>query len=133
MPITKNSGRQEVVAAYVDINLADLATGVEQAAIDMPVGAVVVGGEVTVSEVFNSTTSDGLDVGFATDPDGFTATAVDLQALGTTALDLNGLVFNASNPAVTVTWTSGGGTPTTGILRLGVRYVVEGRTAFSQG
>jgi hypothetical protein len=44
-----------------------------------------------------------------------------------------GFIHTATQPALTVTWTSGGGTPTTGKVRLEVEYYVRGRAAFSQG
>ena len=49
MAITKNSGRQELIAAYVDINLADVTTGVDVSALDLPVNAVIVSGSLTTT------------------------------------------------------------------------------------
>lgn len=132
MGITKNSGRQEAIVAYVDINLADVADGVAQAAIDLPIGAVITGGSVVVSEAFNSTSTDVLDVGYEGSGNAYKNDA-NIHATGLVALVPTGKVHDADTPAVTVTWASGGGTPTTGKARLTVEYYVEKRTGFSQG
>jgi hypothetical protein len=67
MPITKKSGRQQVVSAYVDFVFGDVSpSGVGQAAIDLPVGAQVVGGDFVISQAFNSATSDTFTIGDAT-------------------------------------------------------------------
>lgn len=133
MPITKNSARQELVVAHVDINLADVATNVAQAALDLPVGAVITGGALVTTEAWNSTTSDVMDVGDATTATRY-LTDGNIRALGARVpLVPTGFIHTATQPALTVTWTSGGGTPTTGKVRLEVEYYVRGRAAFSQG
>lgn len=133
MPITKNSGRQELVAAYVDINLADVTTGVDVAAMDLPVGAVIVSGALVTTEAWNSTTSDVMDVGDATTQNRYLNDG-NIRALGARVpLVPTGFVHTATQPALTVRWVSGGGTPTTGKVRLEVQYFVKGRAAFSQG
>jgi hypothetical protein len=133
MTITKNSARQELVVAHVDINLADVATNVAQAALDLPVGAVITGGALVTTEAWNSTTSDVMDVGDATTATRY-LTDGNIRALGARVpLVPTGFIHTATQPALTVTWTSGGGTPTTGKVRLEVEYYVRGRAAFSQG
>lgn len=130
--MNKNSGRQCLISAYQDINLADLVNNVAQSAMDLPVGAVVVDGELVVTEAFNSTTSDVLDVGDASLATRY-KTDGNIHATGVVALVPTGFVHTSTQPALTVTWTSGGGTPTTGKVRLQVRYYVENRVEFSQG
>lgn len=119
------SGRQSVVSAYMDVVLGNHATTVALDEIEVPQGAVVVGGGVTVTEVFNSTSSDVLDIG-----DSGTANRykndVDLQALGFTALVPTGYVYTAPSKIKGV-WVSGGGSPTTGAYTLRVDYIVRGR------
>lgn len=132
MTIKKNSARQELIAAYVDINLADLATGVDVPAIELPANAVVTGGDVVVSQVFNSTTSDVLDVGDVTTENRYLNDGT-LQALGRIALVPTGYVTTPTERNITVRWVSGGGVPTTGAVRLSVQYYVKGRAAFAQG
>lgn len=130
MAITKRDGRQEVKFAYVDINLADLTTAVAAGAIDLPQNAEVVGGYAVVKEVFNSTTSDVLDIGDSGSANRY-KNDVNLQALGLTALVPTGYVYTAPT-TVTVTWVSGGGSPSTGEVRLGLQYVVHGRSTSTQ-
>lgn len=133
MPITKNSARQELVVAHVDINLADIATNVAQAALDLPVGAVITGGALVTTEAWNSTSTDVMDVGDATTATRY-LTDGNIRTLGARVpLVPTGFIHTATQPALTVTWTSGGGTPTTGKVRLEVEYYVRGRAAFSQG
>lgn len=130
MAITKRDGRQEIKFAYVDINLADITSAVAAAAIDLPQNAVVVGGGVIVKEVFNSTTSDVLDVGDAGSQNRY-KNDVNLQALGYTALIPTGYIYTEPG-SIKVHWTSGGGTPSTGKARLEVHYVVLGRSTSTQ-
>lgn len=133
MPITKNSARQELICAHVNINLADVATNVAQAALDLPPGAVIVSGALVTTEAWNSTTSDVMDVGDATSATRY-LTDGNIRALGARVpLVPTGFVHTTTQPALTVTWTSGGGTPTTGKVRLEVQYYVIGRAAFSYG
>jgi hypothetical protein len=42
--ITKNSGRQDELVAHVAFTYADVADDTYQAAVDLPVGAIVTGG-----------------------------------------------------------------------------------------
>ena len=132
MPITKNSARQCPVVAHVDINLADLVSGSDLAAIELPLNAVVIDGGVTVTEVFNSTTSDVLDVGDATTQNRYLNDG-NLRTLARIPLVPTGFKATASERNITVRWVSGGGTPTTGKVRLDVTYYVVGRSEFSQG
>lgn len=132
MSITKNPGRQEVIVAYVDVALADLATGVAQNAISLPVGAIVVGGDIVATEAFNSTSTDVVDIGYAGSENAFKNDA-SVHTTIRTALVPTGYEHTATTNNVRVTWVSGGGTPTTGAFRLTVHYIVRDRSAFSQG
>ena len=132
MPITKNSARQRPVVAHVDINLADLVSGTDLQAIELPLNAVVIDGGITVTEVFNSTTSDVLDVGDATVQNRYLNDA-SLRTLARVPLVPTGFKAGTAERNITVRWVSGGGTPTTGKLRLDVTYYVVGRSEFSQG
>ncbi len=133
MPITKNSARQELIAAFVDINLANIVNNAGEAALDLPVNAVVVDGSLVTTEAWNSTTSDVMDVGDAGSATRY-LTDGNIRALGARVpLVPTGFIHTAANNVLRVTWTSGGGVPTTGKVRLEVRYYVQGRAAFAQG
>lgn len=135
MAITKNSGRQEVVAAKVTLTYATLAddAAVAEGVIQVPEGATVIGGFINVKTAFNSTTSDVLDIGDGGDDDRYTATPINLQVAGVTALDITGYQYTAQDD-IDVEWTAGStGTATAGEAELIVQYVVDGRAAFSEG
>ncbi len=133
MPITQNSARQELIHAFVDINLADIASNVAAPALKLPPGAVVVSGALVTTEAWNSTSTDVMDVGDASSATRY-LTDGNIRALAArVALVPTGFIVTATQPNITVTWTSGGGTPTTGKVRLEVQYYVRGRSAFTQG
>jgi hypothetical protein len=131
MPITKNKERQDLLVAWVDINLADVTSNVAAAAMALPVGAVVVSGQLITTEAWNSTTSDVMDVGDASSATRY-LTDGNIRALGArVALVPTG--FTSVGDDLTVTWTSGGGSPTTGKARLEVVYFIKGRAKSSIG
>ncbi len=129
MPIKKNSGRQDLLVAFVDVSFADLAAGAN-AAIDVPHGAVVVGGDVVVKTPFNSATSAAAKVGDKGDDDRYAT--VDLKVAGRTALTITGHKHNVAEH-VLVGFAQAGAGATAGAFRLTLHYYVEGRAAFSQG
>lgn len=135
MAIVLNSGRQEVIAAKLSVNYADMSSdvAVAEAVVDVPANAIVVGGYVVVQTVFNSTTSDVLDVGDGDNDDRYSATPIDLTTLGYNALDVTGYKYSVSD-LIDVEWTAGTtSTATTGDFDIVVEYIVDGRAAFSQG
>lgn len=133
MAITKNSDRQELIVAYVDINLADLTTNVAANAISLPANAVIVGGRLTTTEAWNSTSTDVMDVGDVTTAARY-LTDGNIRALGALVpLVPTGFVTTSTEKNLTVTWTSGGGSPSTGKVRLQIEYFIKGRGAFNEG
>ena len=139
MSIKYKSGRQEVISAEIEVSYSDLVSGVAADAIQVPYGARLVNGDVTVLEAFNSTGSgatDTLVVGDSGDNDRYTGSAINLRSLGHTALTLTGYEHTAEQFVKTLftsTPGSGGAAPTAGKFRLSFQYVVKGRVAFSQG
>lgn len=132
MPITKKSGRQQVVSAYVDFVFGDVSpSGVGQAAIDLPVGAQVVGGDFVISQAFNSATSDTFTIGDATLATRY-GNAIS-GAAARTALTLTGYQHTSAEPAVVLKWTGVGAAPTAGAGRLRVDYIVNNRAQFGEG
>ena len=65
MAITKDVSVQDVKFKSVAINLADVTTGVDVAAIDIPPNSVILSGSLYTTEAWNSTTSDVFNVGDA--------------------------------------------------------------------
>ncbi len=128
MAIVKNAGRQEVISAVQKIDGATLGAAAANEAIDLPEGAIVVGGTLNVTEAFTG----GADITLAVSGGGVSLGATDADT-GTSQNDLtvDGSVVAAGGTAISVT--NAGTTPTGGTAYLIVQYVVEGRAAFSEG
>ena len=125
MAITKQGGRQWPLVAKLSFGFADFAgqSGVALDAVDLPAGASVIAASLTITEVFNSGTSDAIDIAGA----GTSLAATNAQALGTTAdtsLDSTAL---AVNTAVTLEWTGVGAVPTTGAGFALIEYIQDGK------
>lgn len=129
MAITKDSSVQDVVVKSVTINLADVTSGVDYNAIDLPPNSVIISGSSFTTEAWNSTTSDVLDVGDAASQNRYLNDGNIRAANALVALVPTGFVHPGG--PITVRWVSGGGTPTTGKLRLLVQYVTLGKATAS--
>lgn len=88
---------------------------------DVPPGAIILGGGVMITQIFNSTTSDTLVV---KDSAGNSyKTGINAQALGYTALTPTGIpVTTIAEETLGLTWTPGSGTPTQGTGYVIVEY-----------
>lgn len=132
MPIATDSGRQwPLYTQPVTVGFADLVTAVAAAFAEVPVNAVVVGGYVNVTEVWDSTTN-ALIVGDAADDNRYTASTIDLKALGATLLDVTGFQYTAVTDLL-VEQNETGAVATTGIFVISVAYIVVGRETEVQG
>ena len=124
MAITKEGGRQWPVVAKLPFAIGDfIASGGVEEAIDLPAGASVISASITIDVVFDSTTTDTLEVTGA----GITLAGTDGQALGTTeasAIDSTALTVNTP---VSLEWTQTGGAGTAGTGFLLVKYVQDGK------
>jgi hypothetical protein len=131
MAITKNVSRQELLVAYVDINLADVVSAADGAAIDLPPNAVIVSGNIVTTEAWNSTSTDVFDVGDAVSQNRYLNDG-NIRSL---AADVPLVPTGYEHPggALTVRWTSGGGSPSTGKARLTVMYYIAGRAETTYG
>lgn len=132
MAITKNSNRQMPLYAYVDINMTDLTSDTaSDVVMDLPPNSVVISGRLVTTEAWNSTSTDVIDVGDATSATRYLSNG-NIRALGAVvALVPTGFV--STGEGLKVTWTSGGGSPTTGKVRLEVMYFVVGRSQSTLG
>lgn len=128
--IKKDFNRQSVIVAMVAISFADLASGVDLAAIELPPNAIVLGGDVTVTEAFNSATTDVIDVGDSVSQNRYLNDG-NIHAAGRVALVPTGYVHPGGD--LTVRWVGAGAAPTAGTARLTVQYVVQGRSNSTQG
>lgn len=132
MPITKNASRQDVSLAYVDINYSDISSGVAAVALELPPGAVVVGGALTTLTAFNAGTSDVMSVGDSGSANRYLSGS-NIHATGRAALVPTGFTHTGAIRNLTVTWTAVGAAATAGKVRLEVQYYVENRASFTQG
>ncbi len=137
MPITKKSGRQEVIAATADFTYADLVSGAYAAAVDVPGGAIVVGGHLAITTIFNSATDDKFSIGdkvgaASASNTTYAALSADITAAGAVPIVATGKKYTEPS-TVGIAWTGTGTAPTAGAGKLTVLYIVDGRAAFSQG
>lgn len=123
----KNNGRQWPLVARQAFTLAEMEDGVAIEAIDLPIGSIVLSGTMVITEVFDSTTSDTIEVTGGGAPVG----ATTVQATGLTDLVPTG-VEQTLGDTVDLTWTSGGGTPTTGAGYVEVMYIITSRANENQ-
>lgn len=126
--ITKNEGRQEVIAARVEIDGASLGAAGLAEAIQLPEGAIVIHGYLAVTTAFTG----GVDITLAVSGGGCSLTATDVDA-GTSfnTVTPTGVAVGAGGDTVDVT--SAGTTPTGGKAELVICYIVKNRAAFSEG
>lgn len=125
MAIKLNSGRQEIINARLKVSLGTggdvLAQGIYPA-VALPEGAVVVGGEITCTDASTALSTIQL---------GAYSGAIAISATGTAALVPTGL---EEASAVVLDLTVAGADPVAvGEVVVNVQYIVDGRTAFSQG
>lgn len=129
--IIKNPGRQEVICARVTGTFGtgnDIETTGTYAAIDVPVGAIVVGGHLYISDATTATVDvhvgdGGVDNRYANNVDGAATglTALTVTGYKYTEKDTIDLMIDTANPAAE------------GAFELVVLYIKENRVAFSQG
>jgi hypothetical protein len=128
MAINVNAGRQEVIAAVQEIDGATVGAAGAQGGIQLPEGAIVLSGQLMVSEAFTG----GVDITIAVAGGGLTITASDADAAGA-SFDgtVDGSVVGAGGASAVIT--TAGTTPTGGKAYVVIQYVVAGRAAFSEG
>ena len=137
MTITKKPGRQEVIAATADFTFADVTSGAYEGAVEVPAGAIVVGGHLAITTIFNSGTDDKFSIGdqvgvAAASAATYAAQSADITAPGAVEIVPTGKKY-AEPSTVGVVWTGTGAAPSAGVARLTVLYIVDGRAAFSHG
>lgn len=131
MAITKNANRQEVIAAMLTVTLGtgnDIAATGTYGAIDVPEGAVIVGGFINVSDATTATVDIHLGDAGVTNR---YLDNIDGASTGLTALTITGYEYTAPDTLDVLIDTAD---PTAaGQFELVVLYVVNGRAAFTQG
>lgn len=130
MALTKSFTHQHVRAAVITVLGANVAAAAaSNPLIDLPAGAQVVGGGVTIIEPFDALSS--FDIGDLDDDDEYTATAIDADAAaGTyTALTITGVKYTSRTTLQVLP----NAALTTGSARIVVLYVVDGVGDLVQG
>lgn len=127
MAIEESVGRQyTLVAGPVDVLFSDVVSGVASDIGNIPGKAIITGGFINVVTAFDSATTDVVDIGRTDDPNAYTATPVDLQTTGVTALDVTGEEITGKQD-FGVTWTGVGTAPTQGEFYVVIEYIIRDR------
>lgn len=133
MAIKKHSSRQEPQVAILTIKHSDVtAYGTAESAIDVPGGAIVTGGDITVVDPWNSATSATLKLGDKTVDDRYTAAAIDLKTAGRTALTVTGHQ-HATVESLKALFAQVGAVATKGEVRIILQYIAQGRATSTLG
>ena len=127
-PLPLNPGRQYPLVDEVTITAAHMnESAVAVPAVNLPVGAVVIGGSVIVDTAFDAATAV-LDVGDAASANRY-KNDVNIAATGVTALVPTGYVSAGKPILVTPVFADA---VTVGSLRLQVQYIIGGRANEAQ-
>ena len=117
-----DSGRQDVLVAVQAFDYSEMVDATAVPAVNVPPGAIVVGGQLVITTAFNSATSDTIAVGDGTNT---YLAATSVAATGATALS-GGLPYSVSD-TVDLTWDGTGAVPSAGAGYLVLEYVIDGR------
>jgi hypothetical protein len=132
MAIQKKAARQMSIEAFIDINWADpVAYGVAENGFEVPAGAILTGGDLTVITAWNSATSADLTLGDVNVANRYAA-AINLKVAARTALTVTGYKHTIQE-FLKVLLAQVGAPATAGQARLRITYIVDGRAAFGQG
>ncbi len=127
MAITKDSSVLIRHIKVVNINLADVTSGSDLSAIALPPNSVILSGNLCTTAAWDSTSTDVMDVGDSASQNRYLNDG-NIRALAA-LVPLVPTGYIHPGGYITVRWTSGGGTPTTGKVRLTVDYIVLGQAS----
>lgn len=135
MPIHKQTGRQWILSAEMTVLFSDdfgaqADTAIVQDLFRLPTGARVVGGEIVVEVVWTNTAT--VDIGDVTQADRYTATPINLEVLGRTALTLDGFKTTETERDVNLSPLFTVSDSTTGQAYIRIDYVIEDRVNENQ-
>ncbi len=132
MAATKNPSRQCEEVAICEFTYADLTSGSYDAMVDLPLGAIVTGGFLAITTLFNSATTDKFSIGDKIGTASATATTYaaqtsDITATGqAVAITPTGIEMTAAS-TVGIVWTGAGTAPSAGAGTLFVKYIIADR------
>ena len=125
-----DSGRQQRIECFVEVNVGDITSGEDYAWAWLPQGAADAKIDIVPIVVFNSATSDVLDVGNTSSENAYKN---DFSIAALTAGSATGLPTTSPGLWLTFRWVGAGAAPTTGQFRLFLSYIMEGRAQFDHG
>lgn len=127
--MNRQTGHQCVRAALIAIAFGDVsATTASNTLSQIPSGAQIVGGDLTVTTAFGA--SRTADIGDLTDDNRYTASPIDLNTVGRTALTLTGYQHAEAEDLLLKL---GGSVPTAGAAVLTILYLVNGAAEYVSG
>lgn len=132
MPVIKLPARQEPVVAICDFTYADVVSGTYSACVDLPLGAIVTRGNLFITTLFNSATTDTFSIGdqvgsSAATATTYSATSADITATGNAVTVVPNGIKTTSQTTVGVVWTGTGAAPTAGVGKLVIEYIIVGK------
>ena len=129
MAVTKDSGRQTVLCAIVEVAFGDTTSGTSTKVIDLEPGAVVLGGFAFVETADNAGTTAVIDIGDVDTADLY-VTVLDAKTAGESeAFDVTelGKKYTAAGGGIYLKRTAVGTAATAGLVRVTAFYAVAGR------
>lgn len=129
MPITQRPARQQPMVAHTDFTFTSLVSGAYEAAINLPLNAIVTRGELFITTIFNSVTTDQFSIGDRVGSavavvNTYAAITADVTVPGRAAVVLPTGIPTTAATSVGVVWTGVGTAPTAGAGRLVIEYVI---------
>lgn len=132
MAITKEGARQYPLYATKTFAYTDVTDDAYVPLIDIPPNAIVVGGFLAITTLFNSGTDDKFSIGdqegeASADKTEYSSLSADVTTAGTSiAVVPNGKKY-AQAGTVGVVWNGSGTAPSAGIGTLVIAYIIDGR------
>ncbi|MGD9643810.1 MAG: hypothetical protein AB7V08_13855 [Elusimicrobiales bacterium] len=114
--------RQAVLALSITLSLAEFVENDNEIEIQLPIDAEVVGGDVVVETVFDTTGTDTIKLGDSADDDEYLS-AVNIKAAARTALTLTGIRCTNALRTLKLVRTPADTDATEGQLKLTILYV----------
>lgn len=124
------SGRQQRIEDFVEVSFGDIVSGEDYAFAWIPPGAAKIALDIVPIVVFNSATSDVLDVGNTASENAYKN---DLSIAALTAASGTALPTTSTGFWATFRWVGVGAAPTTGKFRIFFSYILELRSQFDHG
>lgn len=126
--------RQNTLAAYVELSVADFVARGNVIDLELPYNAEVISGAMTVTVQSDQQTADTVSVGDSANATRYLgATSIKAAAGTRTPLVPTGFVTTPDNCHVRLTRTATGNAATVGTIRLWLQYVKLGASDYTQG